>query len=104
MRTSRDKTCDVYGPDAMSVRVAQNWYKRFQSDHFDVKDQPRSGRPVTEQVDAILEKVKQNRHISSYDLAEELRIDHKTVLTYLKKAGYTKSSIFGSHTSSLKEI
>ncbi|KAJ0175163.1 hypothetical protein K1T71_009304 [Dendrolimus kikuchii] len=28
--------------------------------------------------------------ISSYDVAAELRIDHKTVLAHLKKAGYTK--------------
>ncbi|GBP22223.1 Histone-lysine N-methyltransferase SETMAR [Eumeta japonica] len=37
----------------------------------------------------------------SYDIAEELEIDHKTDLTYLKKAGYTKSSMPESHTSSL---
>ncbi|KAJ0175632.1 hypothetical protein K1T71_008791 [Dendrolimus kikuchii] len=40
--------------------------------------------------DAIFEKVEQDRHISSYDVAGELGIDHKTVLAYLKKAGYTK--------------
>ncbi|KAJ0180942.1 hypothetical protein K1T71_003027 [Dendrolimus kikuchii] len=32
----------------------------------------------------------QDRHISSYDVAGELGIDHKTVLAHLKKAGYTK--------------
>ncbi|GBP39455.1 Histone-lysine N-methyltransferase SETMAR [Eumeta japonica] len=31
------------------------------------------------------EKWDQNRHISSFDIAEELRIDHKIVLTDLKK-------------------
>ncbi|GBP41820.1 Histone-lysine N-methyltransferase SETMAR [Eumeta japonica] len=40
-------------------------------------------------IDAILEKVKQDQHISSYDIAEELGIDHKTVVTHLKEAGYT---------------
>ncbi|GBP89131.1 Histone-lysine N-methyltransferase SETMAR [Eumeta japonica] len=58
--------------------------------NFDVKDEPRSGRPVTNKVDAILEKVEQDRHISSYDIAEEHEIGHKTVLTDLKKAGYIK--------------
>ncbi|GBP10461.1 Histone-lysine N-methyltransferase SETMAR [Eumeta japonica] len=38
----------------------------------------------------MLEKVKQSQHISSYDIAEELGIDHKTVLTHLRKAGCTK--------------
>ncbi|GBP39653.1 WD and tetratricopeptide repeats protein 1 [Eumeta japonica] len=39
-----------------------------------------------DKVDAILEKVEQDRHINSYDLTEELGIDHKTVLIHLKKA------------------
>ena len=42
------KICDVYGPSAVSVRVAQIWFKRFQSGNFDVKDPRRSGRPITE--------------------------------------------------------
>jgi [histone H3]-lysine36 N-dimethyltransferase SETMAR len=84
------KICDVYGPSAVSVRVAQIWFKRFQSGNFDVKDAPRSGRPITDKMDAIFEKVEQDRHISSYDVAEELGVNHKTVLAHLKKAGYTK--------------
>ncbi|GBP43708.1 hypothetical protein EVAR_29689_1 [Eumeta japonica] len=64
--------------------------KRFQTGNFDVNDEPRSGRPVTDKVDAILENVKQDRHIDSYDIAKELGIDHKTVFIHLKKAEYTK--------------
>ncbi|GBP95815.1 Histone-lysine N-methyltransferase SETMAR [Eumeta japonica] len=75
--------CDVCVPNAVSVRVAQNWFKRFQSGNFGLKDEPRSGRPVTDKVDAILEKVEQDRHIISYDVAEELGIDHQTLLIHL---------------------
>jgi len=31
------KIDDVYGYDAISVRVAQSWFERFQSGNFDVK-------------------------------------------------------------------
>ncbi|GBP55832.1 hypothetical protein EVAR_38429_1 [Eumeta japonica] len=72
--------------------------------HSDVKNEHRSGRPFTDNVDAILKKVEKDRYISSYDIVETLRIDDKTVLTHLKKAGYTKKSILGSHTSALKEM
>ncbi|GBP08556.1 hypothetical protein EVAR_77224_1 [Eumeta japonica] len=73
----------------------------MKSGNFDVKDEPRSGRPVTVKVDAISGKVEQHRHNSSYDIAEKLRIDHKTVL---KNAGYTKEApILGSHRRNLKE-
>ncbi|KAA5590705.1 hypothetical protein F3H15_36350, partial [Pseudomonas aeruginosa] len=47
-------------------------------------------RPIMDNMEAIFEKVEQDRHISSYDVAEELQIDHKTVLVHLKSTGYTK--------------
>ncbi|CAH2226886.1 jg20561, partial [Pararge aegeria aegeria] len=50
----------------------------------DVKDAPRSGCPFTDKGDAIFERVEQDRHISSSNVAEELGIDHKTVLAHLK--------------------
>ncbi|KAL0859687.1 hypothetical protein ABMA27_010802 [Loxostege sticticalis] len=59
----------------MSVRVAQIWFKRFQSGNLDVKDARRSGRPIMDIIDAIFEKVEQDQHI---------------FLAHLKKTGYTK--------------
>ncbi|KAJ0176522.1 hypothetical protein K1T71_007701 [Dendrolimus kikuchii] len=82
--------CDVYGPNALSVRVAQIWFKRFQSENFDIKDARRSGHPVTDKIDAIFEKVEQDRHISSYDVAGELGIDQKTVLLRGMWAAYKR--------------
>ncbi|CAH2264971.1 jg5038 [Pararge aegeria aegeria] len=97
------KICDVYGPSAATVRVAQIWFKRFQSGNFDVKDAPRSGRRITDKMDAIFATVEQDRHISSYEVAEELRIDHKTVLGHFQITRYTNSWIFVYLTSLLKE-
>ncbi|GBP56941.1 hypothetical protein EVAR_33998_1 [Eumeta japonica] len=55
------RICDLYKPDAVSVRVAQNWFKRFQSVNFDMKDQRRSGRLVTFTVGSnIKEKLDEN--------------------------------------------
>ena len=77
----------VYGPDAVSIRTAQMCFKRFNSENFSVKYEVRSGRPVTDKISAIFQKVKQDRHISSYDIAGELDVDHKTVLCHLRKSG-----------------
>ena len=41
-------------------------------------------------VDEILEKIEVYRHISSRDIATEVNIDHKTVLSHLHKTGYQK--------------
>ncbi|GBP62210.1 Disks large 1 tumor suppressor protein [Eumeta japonica] len=45
---------------------------------------------VTDKEDAILEKVEQDPHLNSYDIAEKLEIVNKTVLNLFKNAGYTK--------------
>ncbi|GFW52452.1 hypothetical protein TNCV_403801 [Trichonephila clavipes] len=47
---------------------------------FDVKDAPCTGRPVVENVDKITEIIEVDRHVSSRSIAQELTIDHKTVL------------------------
>ncbi|GFY12992.1 histone-lysine N-methyltransferase SETMAR [Trichonephila clavipes] len=56
---------------------------------FDVKDAPRTGRPVAENVDKITEIIQVDRHISCRSIAQELKIDHKTVLNHLHKAAQT---------------
>jgi len=65
--------------------VAQNWFKRFQSGNFYVKDVSLSGRPITGKIDEIMEKIEQDRHINNHDIGKELNIDHKTVLNHLEK-------------------
>jgi len=60
------KICDVYGHDAVSVRVAQSWFKRFQSGNFDVKDAPRFGRPIN------LEKSKSWKSWKKLSTADQL--------------------------------
>ncbi|GBP33130.1 hypothetical protein EVAR_18611_1 [Eumeta japonica] len=52
----RKRLCDSLLTRFVSEIVAQNWFKRFQSSNFDVKEETRSGRPVTDKVDAILEE------------------------------------------------
>ena len=56
----------------------------------DVKDEPRSGRPIVKKVDEIKKKIALDWHISSRNIATELNIDHKTVLNHLHNTGYQK--------------
>ncbi|CAH2103465.1 unnamed protein product [Euphydryas editha] len=84
------KICEVYGENAVSERRTQEWFARFRSGNFDVKDAPRSGRPVTEKVDEILQLMEQDRHASCQEIAEALNINHMTVWNHLKRAGYEK--------------
>ena len=57
---------------------------------MNVKDQSRSGRPITEKSDEIMIKIKRDKHVSTVKIARELGIDYKTVLNHLHKAGFKK--------------
>ncbi|KAG5323495.1 SETMR methyltransferase, partial [Pseudoatta argentina] len=67
------KICVIYGEDTL----ARKWFARFRTRNFDVKDEPRSGRSITEKSDKITEKVKRDKHVSTVEIARELGIDHK---------------------------
>ncbi|GFW70634.1 histone-lysine N-methyltransferase SETMAR [Trichonephila clavipes] len=43
----------VYGADTVAANYVQFWFRRFRSGIFDVKDAPRTGRLVVENVDKI---------------------------------------------------
>jgi len=57
-----------------STKLIQAFLRK--SGNFDVKDAPRSGRPIIRK-DEIMEKIKQDRYISSHDIDKELNIDPK---------------------------
>ncbi|GFW19086.1 DUF5641 domain-containing protein [Trichonephila clavipes] len=76
--------------NTVTANYMQFWFHRFRSGIFDVKDAPRTGRPVVNNVDKITEIIKIDRHVSSCSIAQELKIDHKTVLSHLRKVGFKK--------------
>ncbi|GFT51784.1 histone-lysine N-methyltransferase SETMAR [Trichonephila clavipes] len=58
----------VYGADTVTTNYVRLWFRRFRSGIFEVKDAPRTGRPVVKNVDKITDIIKVYRH---------LVIDHK---------------------------
>ncbi|GFW11946.1 histonelysine Nmethyltransferase SETMARlike [Trichonephila clavipes] len=79
----------VYGADSVTANYAQFWFRRFRSGIFDVKDAPRTGGPIVENVDKITEIIEFDRHVSR-SIAQKLKINHKTVLSHLRKVGFKK--------------
>ncbi|GFW19007.1 histone-lysine N-methyltransferase SETMAR [Trichonephila clavipes] len=57
---------------------------------FDVKNAPRTGRLVVENVDKITEIIEVDRHVSSRSIAQKVKIDHKTVLSPLCEVSFKK--------------
>ncbi|GFT90198.1 histone-lysine N-methyltransferase SETMAR [Trichonephila clavipes] len=79
----------VCGIDTVTANSVQFRFRQFRSGIFDVKDATVTGWPVVEN-DKIAEIIKVNRHVSSRSIAQELKIDHKTVLSRLRKVGFKK--------------
>ncbi|GFX32868.1 histone-lysine N-methyltransferase SETMAR [Trichonephila clavipes] len=82
--------CGVYGADTVTANYVQFWLRRFRSGIFNVKVAPRTSRPVIKNVNKITEIIEVDRHVSSRSIAQELNIDHKTVLSHLSKVGFKK--------------
>ncbi|GFW19164.1 histone-lysine N-methyltransferase SETMAR [Trichonephila clavipes] len=80
----------VYGAETVITNYVQYWFREFRSSIFDVKDAPRTGRPVFDNVDKITEIIEIDRYDSSRSITQELKIDHKTVLSHLRKVGFKK--------------
>ncbi|GFU32554.1 histone-lysine N-methyltransferase SETMAR [Trichonephila clavipes] len=89
----------VYIAEPGTANYVQFCFRRFRSDISDVNDAPSTGRPVIEKVDKISEIIKVDWHVSRLSIAQELKINHKTVSNNLRKVDSKRNSMFGCHTN-----
>ena len=60
---ARKKLYDLYGGKSLTERRCPNWFARFRSGDFYLKDAPRSGRPTEVDDDKIKAMIENNwRH------------------------------------------
>ena len=72
----------VYGDEALKERQCQNWFAKFRSGDFSLKDKKRSGRPVEVDDDLIKAIIDSDRHSSTREIAEKLHVSHKCIENY----------------------
>ncbi|XP_015437444.1 PREDICTED: histone-lysine N-methyltransferase SETMAR-like [Dufourea novaeangliae] len=82
--------CEVYGVDCITDRTCQNWFKKFRSGDFSLKDDQRSGRPTEVDDDQIKAIIEEDRHITVREIAERLNVSHTTIENHLKCLGVAK--------------
>jgi histone-lysine N-methyltransferase SETMAR len=84
------KIYEVEDEDVISNRTAQNWFKRFNDGDTSLEDEPRSGRPVIVDSEALREAVGANSATSTRRLSVELDIPWKSVVRHLHQLGKVK--------------
>ena len=93
-KTHRKKLCAVYGDEALKERQCQNWFDKFRSGDFSLKDEKRSGRPVEVDDDLIKTIIDSDSHSTTREIAEKLHVSHTCIENHLKQLGYVQKHGF----------
>ena len=79
---------DVYSEKSLTERLCQNWFARFRSGDFDLKNASRFGHPTEVDSDKIEAMIENNQRSTTRKIAENLNISHTCVGRHLKQLGY----------------
>ena len=74
-----EKLYDCSGEKSLTERQCQNWFSRFRSRDFHLKDAPRSERPTEVDDGEIKAMIENTRRSTTREIAEKLNISHKCV-------------------------
>ncbi|KZC14201.1 Histone-lysine N-methyltransferase SETMAR [Dufourea novaeangliae] len=78
--------CEVYGVDCITDRTCQNWFKKFRSGDFSLKDDQRSGRPTeVDDNDVLRAEVEANPCQTIEDLSNTLNQPWSTIHEHLQE-------------------
>ncbi|KFM66929.1 Histone-lysine N-methyltransferase SETMAR, partial [Stegodyphus mimosarum] len=84
------KLCAVYGDETLKERQCQNWFAKFRSGDFSLKDEKCSGSPVEIDDDLIKAIIDSDRHSRTREFAEKLHVSHTCIENHLKQLGYVQ--------------
>ena len=82
--------CDVYGEEALRDRQCRNWFVKFRSGDFSLKDEQRSGRPNEVDDDQIKALIESDCHVTVREIEEMLKIPKSTIHPYRQRLGLVK--------------
>ena len=73
---------------SLTERQCLNWFARFRSGDFDLKDAPRSGRTTEVDDDKMKAMIENNRTSTTRKIVEKLNISHTCVERHFEQLGY----------------
>ena len=84
------KLRDVYGEEALKARHCRNWFDKFRSRDFSLKDEQRSGRPNEVDDDQIKAIIESDRHVTVQEIKEIFKIPQLTIDRHIQRFGFVK--------------
>ena len=76
--------CDLCGDKALKERQCWNWFIKFGSGDFSLKDKPPSGRPSDVDEYDIKALIELDHHVTVREIEEKLKIPKSTVHRHIK--------------------
>ncbi|GFU22613.1 mariner Mos1 transposase [Trichonephila clavipes] len=80
----------IHGDEALKEQQCQNWFAKFRSGDFSLKDEKRSGCPVQVDDDLIKAIIYSDRHSRTREIAEKLHVSQTCIENHLKQLGYVQ--------------
>ena len=78
---AKREICDVYGASALSADTRERWFAHFLFQKFNLQNALRSGRLIAANDNQLLTAVKNDRHLTTREIAERFAIYHTIVRT-----------------------
>ena len=84
------KLRDVYGEKALKDRQCRNWFHKFRSGDFPLKDEQRSARPIEVNDDQIKAIIETDCHVTVQVVEGMLKIPKSTINRHIQRLELVK--------------
>jgi transposase len=86
-RVAAKNISNAKGETPVSHATASNWFNRFKENNFELKDEPRSGRPIEVDLDHLKVFIQEEPKQTTRCLANTLGCSQSTIHSNLKEFG-----------------
>ena len=88
---------NAFGPGTANKRAVQWWFKKFCKGDASLEGEEHSGQPAELDNDQLRAIINTDLLTATQEVAEELSVDHSTVIRHLKQIGKVKICKWVSH-------
>ena len=85
----------MYSAEALKDRQCRNWFQKFRSGDFSLKDEQRPGRPNEVDDDQIKVIIESDRHVTVREIEEMLKKSKSTIDRHIQRLELVENLIFG---------